>query len=208
MRSQPVLNPDTPILCAADLTEICLMLHRSVIFLPGVVADLQQEVKGLRSKLASYPEPGLNDNPTTSDKQHDNNKLLQSSNNTLDSDAEVIAENDFQLTQQRKLKNGSQTIPNSFSGITGKSASGHSFRAASTIPLLRPVFIGKAHCETTDDDIKKHVTSIGLADGLSDVQPLSSTIAGLAAFCVSFNDHITEEKAYQCHNTAILTSTE
>ena len=136
-------SPDTPILCAADLTEICLMLHRSVIFLSGVVADLQQEVKGLRSKLASYPEPGLNDNPTTSDKQHHNNKLLQPSNNTLDSDAEVIAENDFQLSksQQRKLKKGSQTIPSSFQGITGESASGHSFRAASTIPLLRPVFI-------------------------------------------------------------------
>ena len=99
--------------------------HISVISLTSVVADLQQEVKGLRSKMASYPEPRLNDNPTTSDKQHHNNKLLQPNNNTLDSDAEVIAEKDFQLTksQQRKLKNGSQTIPNSFPGIMGESAS-------------------------------------------------------------------------------------
>ena len=86
------------------------------------------------------------------------------------------------------MKNGSQTIPNSFPGIKGESASGHSFRAASTIPLLRPVFIGNAHHETTEDDIRKHVTSIGLADGLSDVQTLPSTIAGRAAFCVTFNE--------------------
>ena len=88
--------------------------------------------------MASYPEPRLNDNLSTSDKQHHNNKLLQPSSDTLDSDAEVIAENDFQLTksQQRKLKKGSQTIPNSFPGITGESASGHSFRAASTIQQL------------------------------------------------------------------------
>ena len=100
--------------------------------------------------------------------------------------------------QQRKLKKGSETIPNSFPGITGESASGHTFRAASTIPLLRPVFIGNAHHETTEDDIRKHVTNIGLANGLSDVQPLPSPIAGRAAFCVTFNDHITEEKAYKC----------
>ena len=179
---------------------IIMMLHNSVISLTSVVADLQQEVKELKSKMASYPEPRLNDNPSTSDKQHHNNKLLQPSNNTLESDVEVIAENDFQLTksQQRKLKKGSQTIPNSFPGITGESASGHSFRAASTIQQLRPVFIGNAHRETTEGDIRKHVTSIGLADGLSDVQTLPSTIAGRAAFCVTFNDHITEEKAYKC----------
>ena len=194
-------SPDTPILCAADLTETCLMLHKSVISLTtSIVTDLQQEVKELRSKLASYPEPGLNDNPTTSDKQNQNNKLLQPSSNILDSDAEVIAENDFRLSksQQRKLMKGSQTIPNSFPGITGESASGHSFCAASTIPLLRLVFIGNAHPETTEDAIRKHVTNIGLANGLSDVQPLPSTIAGRAAFCVTFNDHTTEEKTYKC----------
>ena len=176
------------------------MLHNSVISLTSFVADLQQEVKELKSKMASYPEPRLNDNPSTSDKQHHNNKLLQPGSDTLESDAEVIAENDFQLTksQQRKLKKGSQTIPNSFPGITGESASEHSFRPASTIQQLRPVFIGNAHCETTEGDIRKHVTSIGLADGLSDVQTLPSTIAGRAAFCVTFNDYITEEKAYKC----------
>ena len=42
------------------------------------------------------------------------------------------------------------------------------------------------------------MTNIGLAIGLSDVQPLPSTIAGRAALCVTFNDHITEEKAYKC----------
>ena len=191
-------SPDAPILCAADLTETCLMLHRSVISLTSVVADLQQEVKELRSKLTS--NPGLKDNHDKPVKQNHNNKLLQPSSNTQDSDAEVTTENDFHLSkrQQRKLKNGSQTIPNSFPGIKGESASGHSFRAASTIPLLRPVFIGNAHHETTEDDIRKHVTSIGLADGLSDVQTLPSTIAGRAAFCVTFNDDITEEKAYKC----------
>ena len=127
-------------------------------------------------------------------------KLLQPGSNIQDSDAEVTTENDFHpfKRQQRKLENGSQTIPNIFPGITGESASGHPLRAASTIPLLRPVFIGNAHRETTEDDIRKHVTSIGLADGLSDVQTLPSTIVGRAAFCVTFNDHITNEKAYKC----------
>ena len=49
---------------------------------------------------------------------HKTNRITSS--DTLDSDAEVIAENDFQLSksQQRKLNKGSQTIPNSFPGIT------------------------------------------------------------------------------------------
>ena len=169
-----------------------------MISLTSVVADLQQEVKELRSKLTS--NPGLKDNHDKLVKQNHNNKLLQPSSKTQNSDAEVTTENDFHLfkRQQRKLNNGSQTIPNSFPGIKGESASGHSFRATSTIPLLRPVFIGNAHHETTEDDIRKHVTSIGLADGLSDVQTLPSTIAGRTAFCVTFNDHITEEMAYRC----------
>ena len=165
-------NPDVPIMCAADLIETCLMMHKSVISPTSVVADLQTEFKELRSKLTS--NLGLKDNPDKPNKEIHNNKLLQPSSNTQDCDAEVISENDFKLSKrlQQKLKNGSQTIPNSFSGITGESANGHSFCAASTIPQLRPVLICSAHRETTEDDIRKHVTSFSLADGLSDVQPL------------------------------------
>ena len=46
-------RPDTLILCAADLTETCLMLHKSVISLTSVVTDLQQEVKEIQAGLLS-----------------------------------------------------------------------------------------------------------------------------------------------------------
>lgn len=106
----------------------------------------------------------------------------------------------FQNDQRRNVRRG-----NTFSSNSGQ----QEVQGSATQPLRiqgstmshsqpntpRSVYIGRLSENTTPDDIRAHLSDIGVSD-LSDVISLNSNISGQASFCVVLDNETDENKVY------------
>ena len=205
-----------------DVMETCLLLRDSVVSLKVVILDLQQEVKELKTqvgrmerKRADQPPnsagpptvPVTVEHPTNPDSEssttggpipaHDLTNPPQS-NEAIRSERPVQQTNNYHLpsNHQKKLLRGRMMISN---GTIGTSGGNHSFRGALTSRAnqLRSIYIGNAVRNTSASSVRDHLTSIGLADDIADIQLIPSRFNNdTSAFCVTLNSIAAEKRAY------------
>ena len=212
---------DVSFITQTDVMETCLLLRDSVVSLKVVILDLQLEVKELKiqvgrmeRKRADQPPnsagpptvPATVEHPTNPDSDSSTTGApISAHDRTNRHNLMMTLEVKDQYSKQttitciatirKKLLRCRMMISN---GTIGTSGGNHSFRGASTSRAnqLRSIYIGNAVRNTSASSVRDHLTSIGLADDIADIQLIPSRFNNdTIAFCITLNSIAAEKKS-------------